>query len=827
MTRATSPGESRRLSSSSDEGGASEAGGNDQSESSARSTRSPGPPADDHHHNHLPAQHDAASAAQAMPPRAAPGVASGSRAESNISATRGDGGSSRGTLSLSSSRGSSRDAASPQPAGEASNAEIRQQQAQQKQQKQQLQQQQQQQQQDNPGSGAQIAATAAHLSSLSSSGASQSASGSSRASTGPSLTRLPSLVSLVEASSQCIDQDLSSSETHTTKSTSDSSTNSTSDSSTNSTSNSSTKSATVYLDNNVTPDDCDNNQGVDCALHVPGASEPPALVDSPSPQAAPPSKQLVSGRETDVVGASGAARGAGCIDPASLLNSNSTNLNTSKTVNRTVNERGSKSNSNSNCSNENHTDNNIEGPELDGSRDFAFPGVVSGCSPDPTPQFGPLFGGVASAALSCAPGASEPVGVNETPRVGSSQTLESAGGKVEDLGYNSADEYEADDQLWSCVRGGAAPSFPGPARTHRRTPQGPSWRDDPWLESKFETDLAREHGFKIRRMLEDGNCLFRAVSDQVYGDPELHASTRQMCVDYLEAERDHFSQFVTEGFSEYLDRKRRDRCHGNNLEMQAMAEMFNRPVEVYCYSIQPINIFHSGYSTDSPAIRLSYHRGSHYNSVVDTRRSAVGAGLGLPGFKLGQMDAASKVRDAMGAREEATLEHALLLEAQMASDAAETQAAIEREVMKASRRDALRRVCASAGPSCSVYDCDQTHSAVAHSSGAAEGLSMRDATGSSKGKKKFFGKEKCSSSAGTMENRADLDLQGPSANMRTLLGMGFRYDLIQEAQCIFNDELDNMLCWLVEGLHVDGEHSSMVDERGKGKHVASSWEDGP
>lgn len=84
--------------------------------------------------------------------------------------------------------------------------------------------------------------------------------------------------------------------------------------------------------------------------------------------------------------------------------------------------------------------------------------------------------------------------------------------------------------------------------------------------------------------------------------------------------------------------------------------------------------------------RLSYHRGSHYNSVVDTRRSAVGAGLGLPGFKLGQMDAASKVRDAMGAREEATLEHALLLEAQMASDAAETQAAIEREVMKVSRR---------------------------------------------------------------------------------------------------------------------------------------------
>eukprot|EP00976_Prorocentrum_cordatum_P076201 1182209-Prorocentrum_minimum.AAC.1 len=104
-------------------------------------------------------------------------------------------------------------------------------------------------------------------------------------------------------------------------------------------------------------------------------------------------------------------------------------------------------------------------------------------------------------------------------------------------------------------------------------------------------------------MAADGNCLFRAIADQVYGDAELSASTRQMCMDYMEAERDHFSQFVTESFYDYLRRKRGDRCHGNNLEMQAMAEMYNRPIEVYCYSTQPINIFHTGYSTDAPPIR--------------------------------------------------------------------------------------------------------------------------------------------------------------------------------------------------------------------------------
>lgn len=34
-------------------------------------------------------------------------------------------------------------------------------------------------------------------------------------------------------------------------------------------------------------------------------------------------------------------------------------------------------------------------------------------------------------------------------------------------------------------------------------------------------------------MLEDGNCLFHAVADQVYGDSELYDLVRQMCIDYM------------------------------------------------------------------------------------------------------------------------------------------------------------------------------------------------------------------------------------------------------------------------------------------------------
>lgn len=34
-------------------------------------------------------------------------------------------------------------------------------------------------------------------------------------------------------------------------------------------------------------------------------------------------------------------------------------------------------------------------------------------------------------------------------------------------------------------------------------------------------------------MGEDGACLFRAVSDQVYGDQEMHSTVRKHCMDYI------------------------------------------------------------------------------------------------------------------------------------------------------------------------------------------------------------------------------------------------------------------------------------------------------
>lgn len=49
--------------------------------------------------------------------------------------------------------------------------------------------------------------------------------------------------------------------------------------------------------------------------------------------------------------------------------------------------------------------------------------------------------------------------------------------------------------------------------------------------------------------------------------------------------RDYFEPYVTEDFDKYVARKRTWYVHGNHLEIQAMSELYNRNIEVYCYQI--------------------------------------------------------------------------------------------------------------------------------------------------------------------------------------------------------------------------------------------------
>ena len=208
-------------------------------------------------------------------------------------------------------------------------------------------------------------------------------------------------------------------------------------------------------------------------------------------------------------------------------------------------------------------------------------------------------------------------------------------------------------------------------------------------EIQFER-LMKEKGFLLRRMAEDGGCLFRAVADQVYGDQRWHDVVRRQCIDHMEKNRDYYSAFVTEEFDSYLNRKRRLDCYGNNIEIQAMSELYNRPIQIFRYSTEPINIFQTSESGDKNyPIRLSYHNRSHYNSLASPYEATVGVGLGLPGYQPGMADRAL-LRDAVLMSEQGEIEKAMLEDKLRETDWEKTQEALEKQVARQSYVQWLR-----------------------------------------------------------------------------------------------------------------------------------------
>ena len=52
-------------------------------------------------------------------------------------------------------------------------------------------------------------------------------------------------------------------------------------------------------------------------------------------------------------------------------------------------------------------------------------------------------------------------------------------------------------------------------------------------EIRFRAALKKERGLEIREQDGDGNCLFRAISLQIYGDPSMHGDVRKQCMDHM------------------------------------------------------------------------------------------------------------------------------------------------------------------------------------------------------------------------------------------------------------------------------------------------------
>lgn len=67
-------------------------------------------------------------------------------------------------------------------------------------------------------------------------------------------------------------------------------------------------------------------------------------------------------------------------------------------------------------------------------------------------------------------------------------------------------------------------------------------------------------------------------------------------MDYILNEKDYFKDFIIGGdhssVEAYVVRKRQNGIWGDDLELQALSELYNRPIEIYAYSKEPMKTFH-------------------------------------------------------------------------------------------------------------------------------------------------------------------------------------------------------------------------------------------
>lgn len=51
-------------------------------------------------------------------------------------------------------------------------------------------------------------------------------------------------------------------------------------------------------------------------------------------------------------------------------------------------------------------------------------------------------------------------------------------------------------------------------------------------------------GLTIKDVAGDGNCLFRAIADQLEGDPTKHATYRKKICEFIQLNREEYEPFI-------------------------------------------------------------------------------------------------------------------------------------------------------------------------------------------------------------------------------------------------------------------------------------------
>ncbi|XAR72128.1 Ubiquitinyl hydrolase 1 [Bertholletia excelsa] len=113
----------------------------------------------------------------------------------------------------------------------------------------------------------------------------------------------------------------------------------------------------------------------------------------------------------------------------------------------------------------------------------------------------------------------------------------------------------------------------------------------------------------------DGNCQFRALSDQIYRTTEYHESVRQEVVKQLRDHRELYEGYVPMDYDDYLERMSRIGEWGDHVTLQAAAEAYGMKIFIMTSFEDTCYIEILPKTQPSRTIFLSFWAEVHYNSI--------------------------------------------------------------------------------------------------------------------------------------------------------------------------------------------------------------------
>eukprot|EP00658_Telonema_sp_P-2_P035447 TRINITY_DN2577_c0_g1_i2.p1 TRINITY_DN2577_c0_g1~~TRINITY_DN2577_c0_g1_i2.p1 ORF type:complete len:317 (+),score=76.72 TRINITY_DN2577_c0_g1_i2:272-1222(+) len=138
-------------------------------------------------------------------------------------------------------------------------------------------------------------------------------------------------------------------------------------------------------------------------------------------------------------------------------------------------------------------------------------------------------------------------------------------------------------------------------------------------------------GLTTCSMKGDGNCMFRALSHQMYGIQDYHLELRRITCDHILANRDRYECFVDERLEIYVNRMKKARTWGDQVALQAAVDVLGVRVHVVNSYAESWHVVHSPDSECSKhrvlpkdldrerVLFISYLAPEHYDSVVTQR----------------------------------------------------------------------------------------------------------------------------------------------------------------------------------------------------------------